>query len=295
LGLGAAKIRQGGRISDKKVGCFQRTPLFGNHAGKKSVVLSVPSVMRYLLLLSALCWLCPFRSWAQTGSDSLLEVRHETVERAIDWQNEGFRKEELENDLQRALLCTDSALSLWVALQEPLEIANLRKFKGYLLGRMGDFPGGKKELYEALSAYTRQQAAFGVAATQYDLGRLCMHALDYDSAVHYTRTALRFWDTEKQDYRRLLGRNQLIYLETWRLNFPEAERLQAEAAALLETGDFHWQGTLDFYFVSAAFYEQQARWQSYESYRKRYLQLLDTLQKDGVKTSSYFERMMLKP
>jgi tetratricopeptide (TPR) repeat protein len=68
-------------------------------------------------------------------------------------QNRGFAAEEKEHNYDKALDSINKALIIWTALDDTLNEANNRKYRGYLLGHLKKFPEAKTEINRAIGLF----------------------------------------------------------------------------------------------------------------------------------------------
>jgi len=212
------------------------------------------------------------------------------TETALDWQNLAFVAEAFRGDVAVALSATDSALVLWEKLGEKPEIANLSRYRGYLLAQLNRPKEAKAEMQRALALYQQQKAVYGLAITHFDLGRVCLFAHEIDSALYYTGISLKSWQAQKQDSRIFLAKIQLIYLFTLQFNFPEAERLQGELAEASQQLSLYRLWQLDYWFVNMFLSEKQQNWSAYESYQQQYQSLIAEFAAEGSTVVSFYNR-----
>lgn len=255
--------------------------------------------MKYLFSFLFLCIAFPGRSQAQADSTEFLlgKLRSgaiTTVERkqlkniAYDVQNRGQLLDESSHDYVGSLTLVDKAITIFNALGDTLSIANNRKFKGYLLGRLTKFSKGKAEIQQAINLYELKNAPWGVAVSQFDLARLFEFENKLDSALFYGNIAISYWKTQENSGRIFLNQNLLINLLTKLNRLAEAKLLQAQSSKMSENPEHHWQGLLDFYVVSENFFKAAKDAKSAGKYQKLYTEKISDLKKEGIIAMSYF-------
>lgn len=256
--------------------------------------------MKYLFSFLLLCIVFPAYSQAQTDSSEFLLSKLSSgaitpLERkqlkniAYDFQNRGQLLDETMHDYAASLILVDKAITIFNALGDTLSIANNRKFKGYLLGRFDKFADGKKEIQQAIYLYDFKNAPWGVAVSQFDLARLFEFENKLDSALFYGNIAISYWKTQENSGRIFLNQNLLINLLTKSNRLAEAKLLQAESSKMSENPEHHWQGLLDFYFVSKGLFKTAKEFTSADKYQKLYTDKISDLKKEGITAASYFD------
>lgn len=256
--------------------------------------------MKYFISIFVLCIVFAGRSQAQTDSTEFLLSKLRsgaitTVERkqlktiAYDVQNRGQLLDESSHDYAGSLILVNKAITIFSSLGDTLSVANNRKFKGYLLGRLAKFSEGRVEIQQAISLYQLKNAPWGVAVSQFDLARLFDFENNLDSALFYCNIAISYWKTEKNSGRIFLNQNLLINLLTKLNRLAEAKLLQTESSKMSEHPEHHWQGLLDFYVVSENFFKAANEFESAGKYQKLYDEKISDLKKEGITAKSYFD------
>ena len=134
--------------------------------------------------------------------------RKELQNIAYDIQNRGQLLDEVRHDYSASLALITKAITIFNSLGDTLNIANNRKFKGYLLGRFGKFTEGKAQIHEAINLYQLKNAGWGIAVSQFDLSRVFEFENKLDSALFYCKSALRYWKA-KEDSERISGKSKM--------------------------------------------------------------------------------------
>lgn len=199
-----------------------------------------------------------------------------------------FIAEALQNDFTTALAATDSALMLWEKLGALPEIAKLNRYRGLLLARLHRTAEAKLALCQAKAMFQQQKAVYGLALTHFEWGRVCLLADELDSAQYYTQIALASWQREKHDSRLFQAKVQLLYLHARQMNFPEAERLQAELEESLLRIPSDRLKKLDYWYVNRYFSEKKQDWSAYEQFNRQYTNLVAEFAAEGSKVASFY-------
>ena len=135
-------------------------------------------------------------------------------------------------------------------MKDTLNVANNKKFKGYLLGRFGKFSEAKAEIQVAIDLFRLKNKDWGVAVSQFDLSRVYEFENKTDSAIYYSNISLSYWKS-KGDNGRILGiNNMLMNLLLKSKQLEKAVVIQKESEMLATNPELHWQGIIDFYLVS---------------------------------------------
>jgi len=203
-------------------------------------------------------------------------------------QNKGFQIEEKSQDYKGALAQINKALQLWIEIADTASEANLRKYKGYLLGHLKEFPEAKTEIHNAIDLYKSLNMDFGVAVAQFDLSRVYELETKLDSAQYFAQTALTYWKTQKDTIRILTISNELMCIFNKLGEYNRSDRIQKELQPLLNNSDLPWRPLVDYYFLSYQLYEKLKNNDMANKYKKLYTDKIEALKKkDTVYKSIY--------
>ena len=201
---------------------------------------------------------------------------------AIIIQNKGQDQDENQRQYKKSLATIDKAIVLFNALDDTLNIANNRKFKGYLLGRAGKFPEAKNEIEAAINLYRIKNMNAGVAVSQFDLARIFEFENKTDSAIYYADISRTYWKLKEVDLRVLIINNMLVSL-LLKSNQPEkAKAVQGESELLAKNPQMHWQAIIDFYFTSMLLYKTINDMAVASGYRQLYAAKIVELRKTAL-------------
>lgn len=245
--------------------------------------------------------------WAQTNLDSIDTRINLLVEKSNNKsinkveskelrnyifaiQNKGFLLEEEKHDYQNALVQIDKALSIWILLKDTLSEANLRKFKGLLLGHLKRYEEAESEAKNAISLYDLKDFMQGVAVSQHDLSLIFDLEGKIDSALHYENMSNSFWNRQNDTSRIVVSNNQLIHLFHQQKAFSKAEKIQRETDILIKNSNPHWHPLLNFYYVSFQLYDELKNNETASMYKKLYNDKIDLLKNEGIITKSVYEK-----
>jgi tetratricopeptide (TPR) repeat protein len=220
-------------------------------------------------------------SFAAHGQRALL------VEQATEYDERAVVADELRHDHRLALALTDSALRLWIALDDKLETARLLQYRAYLASRLGRTAEALGDVQESLRLYAEKKARYGMPAGWFVLGRIYLHDGNSDSAVFYTRKAVLEWQRNKQYQRLFAGYNQLCYLLLQRNELAEVEKYLQQAQQLFERQSPRWHDRLDYYYLGEQFYTALKQWDNAKEYRSLFETLQASLQADGIEPRGY--------
>jgi tetratricopeptide (TPR) repeat protein len=257
-------------------------------------------ILILLLNFSNLCW-------AQTNIDSIdmrinllvEKSNNKTINKGeskelrnhvFDIQNKGFMLEEERQDYQNALMQIDKALYIWVSLKDTLSEANLRKFRGLLLGHLKRYKEAESEAKKAISLYDLKNFKQGVAVSQHDLSLIFDLEGKIDSALHYENKSNFFWNNKGDTSRIIVSNNQLIHLFCQSKDFSKAEKIQNQSENLIKNSKTHWHHLINFYYVSFQLYDELKSNETASIYKKLYNDKIDLLKKEGIMTKSVYEK-----
>jgi tetratricopeptide (TPR) repeat protein len=204
-------------------------------------------------------------------------------------QNNGFALDEKSHDYSNALVFINKALSIWELSGDTLNEANNRKYKGYLLGRLGQFPEGKKEIQQAIFLFQQKRKPAGVAVSYYDLSRVFEFQAAYDSSLYYANLALTYWKNNVDSSRIFIVRNQLINIYYHTKKYKEAGQVVQQNEMMLTQTKLHWQQLIDFYDVTIQFYKKWKKKEQLSRYTKLLQDKTDALSTEGITPRSSFE------
>jgi len=209
---------------------------------------------------------------------------------AVIKQTQGQDMDQRRFQYKKNMAAIDKAIALFTVLNDTLNLANNRKFKGYLLGRFEKFTDAKKEIKAAIELYRLSHINADVAVSQFDLARIFEFENKPDSALYYARLARNFWASQQVDLRILIINNMEVSL-LLKQNEPDKAKLVQQASSLLITKpQMHWQAIIDFYFTSMLLYRSLNDIGTAGSYQHLYLAKLDELKATGIVVRSYYER-----
>jgi len=201
-------------------------------------------------------------------------------------QNKGFELDEISHDYKGALEQTNKAISFWIESSDTISEANLRKYKGYLLGNLGQFSEAKSEIHTAIYLYQLKHKEFGVAVSQFDLSKVYDNESKFDSAVYFANSALRYWKTQGDTFRILSNKIELMHLFIKLRKYDKAEKIQKESEKLNIKKGLPWQQLIDFYFLSYTLFEKTNNNSEATKYKNLYSKKIDSLKKEGKDVTS---------
>ena len=208
---------------------------------------------------------------------------------AYSIQNRGQRIDEEQRQYKRSLASIDTALRLFAALQDTLDIANNRKYKGYLLGKLGKFKEAKTEILAAVDLYGSKGNKAGRAVCQFDLARVFESQDKTDSAIYYANISRDYWKLQGNDLRVLITNNMLVNILLGTNQPEKAALIYQESMALAPKPAIHWQALLDFYFTAELLFRRTNDMGTADHYRQLYAGKIAALQQQGIAARSYYE------
>ncbi len=112
--------------------------------------------------------------------------------------------EEHTTHIDSAIMFAERSLLNYQMGTDSMQIANLYKYYGYLIGMNGDISTGKTTIDSAIGIYRRHGFEEGIAVSQYNLARLAFHSKKYDNAVALLEQASMIWKKNKDPFRLFL-------------------------------------------------------------------------------------------
>ncbi|MEO5591165.1 MAG: hypothetical protein ABIR15_00245 [Chitinophagaceae bacterium] len=219
-----------------------------------------------------------------TGND-----KKELEQIAILIQNKGQDLEEKQHQSKKALATIEKAIVVFTMLGDTLAIANNRKYKGYLSGRLGKFREARNETKTAIDLYRLKNMNAEIAVSQFDLARMFEFENKTDSAIYCAEQSRTFWKSKEVDLRVLIINNMMVSL-LLKSNQPEkAKFVQEESQLLVKKPQMHWQAIIDFYFTSMLLYKTMNDMGVASDYRQLYNAKIIELRKEGIDARSYYE------
>lgn len=205
-------------------------------------------------------------------------------------QNKGMLSVERYQDYTNALAPIDSAISFWILTKDTASEANLRKFKGMVLGHLYRFKEGKFEINKAINLYKTIGVNSGIAVSKYDMSQLLDLEGNIDSALIYQLEATDFWINQKNTFRIIVNNNQLIYLYCEKGQYQKAEQIQKSNELLLKP-DLHWNPKINFYYVSYVLFKSEGNKDKAELYKKLYFETLQSLkERENIEAKSIYDK-----
>jgi tetratricopeptide (TPR) repeat protein len=204
-------------------------------------------------------------------------------------QNKSFVLTEGEHNYVAALDQSEKSLSIWIQINDTLNEANIRKYRGMLLGRLKRFDEAKAEIHQAERLFGSKNYFAGIAITQFDMAQMYVDEMRLDSAAYCAQLALAFWET-KQDTFRILG-NQTLLMRIYSKEkaYDKGVKTQEDARQLLQKKNLPWIVFLDFYFISAQLFEGKKEVALTKEYKQLYEEKIQSLQKGDFKPRSQYE------
>lgn len=98
------------------------------------------------------------------------------------------------------------SLDNWKAVKDDMQIANLKKYLGYLNGKLGNYETGKEEIMEAIRLYNKMAYDQGVAVSNFNLARVYYEEKNYEGAIKPFKDGLKYW-TENENAGRIFTMN----------------------------------------------------------------------------------------
>ncbi|MEJ7694606.1 hypothetical protein [Daejeonella sp.] len=205
-------------------------------------------------------------------------------------QNEGLLQGDSFQNYTKSLELVNTALSIWTALNDTLNEANNRKYKGLLHGHLNNFREAKTQIEYAIKLFSGKKALWGVAVSHFDLSKVYEIENKLDSALIYNRYARLYWNSTVDTGRILINNNQAINIY-YRLNdLPNALLIQKSTAPLLKKSNLHWQNVLDFNFLSYILYHRLNDKILSASFQRLYKNKLPERKQLGVTVKSIYEK-----
>jgi len=169
-------------------------------------------------------------------------------------QNYGQNLGDSKGEYKSSLKYINKAIELFTNLRDTLSQANNKKFKGYLLGMLGEYPEAKAETQAAIKLYTLKNVFSGVAVSQFDLCRVYDHEQKIDSAIYYCNLSLNFWKSANNTWRIFNVETMLIHLLTKSKKYDSANFTLKECEKIIENKEIEPRDLSDFYLVLIQLY-----------------------------------------
>ena len=183
-------------------------------------------------------------------------------------QNKGFILEEYHRDYKGSLAYINKALDYWKALDDTMNVANLHKYKGLLLGYLGEFDEAKKECYLGMQLFGLKGYNDGVAVSWFDLAQVFRLEHNTDSAMFYAEKVYDHWKGKSGKRISAVERLMLaLYIE--RQEFEMGEEMQGKLAEAV-AHDTHWIEQLDVYYLSYWLYREMKQPEKADNYQRLY-------------------------
>jgi hypothetical protein len=243
-------------------------------------------------LLKLILLLIPFHSIAQTKQDSInsriqllteknnnktisIEEKQDLLNYGYQIQNKGMYLEYYKFDYAGALPHIEKAIDFWVSIRDTMNEANLRKYRGMMLGFLDRFEEGKKEIHLAYDL-------FGKSTSDKQYPIVCLYTLSLlyerenrlDSALYYEKIVNDFYLSINNEDRLFTSNTHLINLYRKTRQFSKAERYQSENEKVY-LDEFGWYSLINFYYVSMRLYSETGQPEKEEKYQKLYEELRD--------------------
>lgn len=215
--------------------------------------------------------------------------KNELKAMAFDLQNRGQFLDEREHDYKNSLVFINKAIAIFKYLDDTLNIANNKKFKGYLLGRFGKFSDAKSEIKQAIDLFRSKNREWGVAVSEFDLSRVYEFENKLDSAIYYCTSSLTYWKSQNDIFRIVNNQTMLIHLLVKDKQLSKAKSIQEELEQLTNATKLQWQAMIDFYLVSAKLYEALNTPELSAKYTTLYNNKIVELKQQNIVAKSYYD------
>jgi tetratricopeptide (TPR) repeat protein len=204
-------------------------------------------------------------------------------------QNKGFILVENKSDYHNALIPIESAIAFWTSIKDVGNEANLRKYKGMILGNLHRFKEGKLEIRRAIELFKKINFDPGIAVSQYDMSQVFDLENNLDSALIYQKQATAFWFNRKDTNRIIANNTQMIHLYRRLKKYAKAIEIQKINETLLKAEE-HWNPTINFYYVSYILFEETENKDKADSFKNLYHNKLEALRNEGINSKSFYDR-----
>jgi tetratricopeptide (TPR) repeat protein len=258
-------------------------------------------------LLKLFLFVIPIYSIAQTKQDSInarvqllieknnnktisKEDKQDLLNYGYKIQNKGMYLEEYKHDYINAIPHIEKAIQFWIAIKDTANEANLRKYKGYLLGNVGEFEEGKKEIHQAINLFKKvhYDPQYEMVCL-YDLSLLYDKENKLDSALYYEKMVNNFHASDTIQGRLFTSNTHLTNLYRKLKDYQQAEKFQIKNEQIPH-GDYHWDPLINFYYVSYMLYTETNQTEKAEKFKKLYDNVrLDFRNDNKFEITSIFE------
>lgn len=203
---------------------------------------------------------------------------------AICMHNIGYIYDEQLHNTDSAINAIDAAIYLHKKLRDTLEFANMCKYKGILVARLGDYTEAKRLVNKAILYFGYKDYQPGIAVSWYDLALVYGQQEAVDSAICYAEKSKDYWMRNK-GMDRVFGINtELVkwYLKAGKQQ--KATKLLSENKSILDSDKIYWKDKLAFYQIAEQYSKNVKRNTDAKQYKLKYTGLRDSLNAEGVKT-----------
>ena len=160
------------------------------------------------------------------------------------------------NEYEKAKVAIDSSINIWLKVKDTMQLANVYKYKGYILGHLHKFSSAKDTLKLAINIYDYFNFPSGKAVCFFDLAKVYEEENILDSSFVLLNKAKEFWLT-KNDTIRLVGiNNALINLYIKKENWTQIYNFIDESDKLIQMKNFPSQLLIDYYKVKIDIYKK---------------------------------------
>lgn len=195
----------------------------------------------------------------------------------------GFVFEEHLNKHDSAINYIQQAIAMHEKLHDTSELANMNKYVGVLYAKTGRFAEGKSYVDKAIKTYKEQRYEPGIAVCQYDMATIYLLQKKFDSSLYYLKQAKTYWQRNKNQSRILNVNNQIVAAYMMSRKQEEALKAMNENDKMLGSKGLYYGDVLKHYQNKSQFYMLKKDKEKAYSYRNRYMELKDSLVKQGIK------------
>jgi tetratricopeptide (TPR) repeat protein len=198
-------------------------------------------------------------------------------------QNVAFIYDEQKKDYAKALGITEESIKSWTELNDTLQLANMQKYHGYLLGKTGRYEEAVKQVEKAIANFSAMRNKNGVAVSLYDMASIHFEQKKYIPAALSLQLSKSYWKADS-NMARVVGINNFllrIYLAAGDLE--NATKAYNDNLQYIDRRDVHWMDKLNFFQYGAEVLKKTAQPKEAENIMAEYKALKDSLIQQGIK------------
>jgi tetratricopeptide (TPR) repeat protein len=132
-------------------------------------------------------------------------------------------------------MAAQKSLEIWQNLGDSMQVANLHKYKGFLLSQVSLTDQALVEIDRAMELYTLLDYKPGMAVTEFNLAQVYFDSGQTEKSVSYFEKSMKYWRTEGDQKRIFI--NNIFGIDLYRKagKDKQAKALIAENEGLISS------------------------------------------------------------